>query len=146
MSPLGETEWRVYGILCVTSCNCLWIYNVLNKQSPIPRLFNWEPERVSLGLSLMGRLWDISIEAVSRQLVCWNLVWMYETNEQKVKAVIKFLIWFVPNTYLLPDPITSQWHEGMSFFFFFSMINFSKALTNTPCPPTMQIDFFPGQP
>ena len=33
---------------------------------------------------------------------------MYETNEQKVKAVIKFLIWFVPNTYLLPDPITSQ--------------------------------------
>ena len=78
----GGTEWRVYGILCVTSCNGLWIYNILDKQSPVPGLFSWEPERVSLDLSLMGRLWDISIGAVSIQLACWNLVWTYETNEQ----------------------------------------------------------------
>ena len=102
MSPLGDTEWRVYGILCVTSCNCPWIYNILDKQSPVPGLFNWELERVSLGLSLMGRLWDIGIEAISRQLVCWTLVWMYETNEQSQGSYQVFNM-------VCPQHLTASW-------------------------------------
>ena len=81
-----------------------------------------------------GRLWDISIEAVSRQLVCWNLVWMYETNEQSQGSyqygLSPTLICFL--TLLLPSDM-----RECVFFFFFGLINFNKALTNTPCPPTM---------
>lgn len=129
MSLLGDTEWRVYGILCVTSCNCPWIYNILDKQSPVPGLFNWELERVSLGLSLMGRLWDIGIEAISRQLVCWTLVWMYETNEQSQGSYQVFNMvcpQHLSASWPYYCPVT--WGKGMClFFFFFGLINFNKA-------------------